>query len=103
MIDSIPISEVERIVAADLERCTPEQRALFARARVDPHHALLHEAVEDKEPPFVVVAHFNGEVMYWEHIEEGFNVSPVGPGGSILEHWCNQDSLDIALRRWESS
>ena len=103
MNDSIPVSEVEPIVAADLEHCTPEQRALFAHVRVDPYHALLDGAVEGKDPTFVVVAHFDGEVMYWEHVEEGFNVSPVGPGGSILKHWCNQDSLAVALRRWESS
>lgn len=103
MSDPFPVTEVEQIVAADLEDCTPEQRALFARTRVDPYRALLHEAVEGIEPPFVVVARLGDEVMYWEHNEEGFNFSPIGADGCILEHWCNQDTLGLALRRWGSS
>jgi hypothetical protein len=33
-------------------------------------------------------------------VEEGFNISPLGPDGEILEHWCNQDRLAWALNRW---
>ena len=97
------IPEAEEVVAADLHYCTPAQRALFDRVRVPFYAALLHDAQEDKEPPFVVVAQFENEVMYWEHIEEGFNISPLTSDGRILKHWCNQDSLGEALRWWESS
>ena len=38
--------------------------------------------------------------MYWEDVEEGFNISPLTPDGRVLEHWCNQDDLGIALNHW---
>jgi hypothetical protein len=31
---------------------------------------------------------------------EGFNVSPVAPGGRILEHSCNEDELRLATNAW---
>jgi hypothetical protein len=49
---------------------------------------------------FVVAARQGDEVIYWEDVEEGFNVSPVGEGGRILEHLCNQDELRHALNAW---
>jgi hypothetical protein len=39
-------------------------------------------------------------VIYWEDIEEGFNLSPIAPNGHILEYWCNQDPLQVALNAW---
>ena len=48
----------------------------------------------------VVVARRGDEVIYWEDVEEGFNVSPVSPDGRILAHWCNQDELRFALNAW---
>jgi hypothetical protein len=48
----------------------------------------------------VVVARNGNEVIYYEDVEDGFNVSAVGPGGEILEHWCNQDELKFALNYW---
>jgi len=40
--------------------------------------------------------------MYWEDVEEGFNVSEVGADGQIAHHWCNQDELRHALTEWGS-
>jgi hypothetical protein len=48
----------------------------------------------------VVVARRGNDVIYWEDVEDGFNISPVGPDGRILEHWCNQDELGVALNAW---
>ena len=48
----------------------------------------------------VVVARRGDEVIYWEDVEEGFNLSPVSPDGQILEHWSNQDELRFALNAW---
>ena len=30
----------------------------------------------------------------------GFNICPIGPDGTILEHWCNDDELRFALNAW---
>jgi len=52
-----------------------------------------------KEESVVVVAKKSNEVVYWEDVEEGFNISVMGPTGFILEHWCSQDELGDALTR----
>jgi hypothetical protein len=36
-----------------------------------------------KEESIVVVARKWNEVIHWEDVEEGFNISVVGPGGRI--------------------
>jgi len=48
----------------------------------------------------VVVARKGQEVIYWDDVEEGFNVSPISERGQILQHWCNQDELRHALNAW---
>jgi len=53
-----------------------------------------------KTESLVVVARNGSEVIYWEDVEGGFNVSPVDEDGQILEHWCNQDELGFALNTW---
>ena len=30
----------------------------------------------------------------------GLQHTPVGPDGQILQHWCNQDDLGVALNEW---
>jgi len=92
------LEEVEAILARDVERLDPDQRALWQECRVAPRAAPIVR-YGSQESVFVV-AERNGEAIYWEDIEEGFNISPVGPAGEILEHWCNQDELRWALNRW---
>jgi len=48
----------------------------------------------------VIVAKNQNEVIYWEDIDDGFSVSRLADDGSILEHWCNQDTLGLALNTW---
>jgi hypothetical protein len=92
------IEEVKEIVAADLANCDPEQTAAFRKYAVEPFQAsILRNGAQES---VVVVAQNSQEVMYWEDVEEGFNISLLGSDGSILEHWCNQDELAIALNRW---
>jgi hypothetical protein len=45
----------------------------------------------------VVIARNGDQVIYYEDVEDGFNVSPISPDGRVLEHWCNQDELGFAL------
>ncbi len=92
------IENIKLIVATGLSACDAEQRAAFERYRVEPFRAPI---VRYGETGTVVVVARNGnEVMYYEDVEEGFNVSPIAPEGLILEHWCNQDELPFALNAW---
>jgi hypothetical protein len=92
------IERVKGILKADLERCDSDQIAVFREFSVDPYFAPISRYGELEK--VVVVAHKSGQVIYWEDVEEGFNISPVGPDGMILEHSCEQDDLGIALNQW---
>lgn len=92
------IEEVKKIVRDDLQQCDDEQLHAFERYAVEPYVAplLRYGAMEH----VVVVARRGDEVIYWEDVEGGFNISLVGPDGRILKHWCNQDELHLALNAW---
>ncbi|MCU0723461.1 MAG: hypothetical protein MUC63_07590 [Planctomycetes bacterium] len=90
--------EVEAILSEELADCTPEQREAFLRLRVPPREAPVerHGRIET----VFVVAQKDDEVLYWEDVEGGFEISPVDGNGRILRRGCDQNSLTIALRRW---
>lgn len=91
------IAEVAAVVMADLKKCDPQQIAVFRRYSVAPYFApIVRYGIADI---VVVVAQKSPEVIYWEDVEGGFNVSPIGPGGGVLEHSCIQDHLGVALNR----
>ena len=92
------VDVVREIVQNDLRTCDTEQLAAFQKYAIDPYFApILRYGVIDN---VVVVARRDNEVIYWEDIEEGFNVSPLSPDGQVLQHWCNQDELGFALNAW---
>jgi hypothetical protein len=92
------IEEVRKIVARDLHACDAEQLAAFHKYCVTPFLAPLVRY--GKMEHVVVVARNGDEVIYYENVEDGFNVSPISPDGQILEHWCNDDELRFALNAW---
>jgi hypothetical protein len=92
------IEAVKKIVHEDLANCDDEQVTVFRRYEVEPYLAQITRYGETGK--VVVIARNGEEVMYWEDFEEGFNVSPIGTDGRILEHWCTQDELRFALNHW---
>jgi len=92
------VDEVKKIVQDDLAECDEEQTLAYKEYAVEPYVApiLRYGQIENA----VVVARRGDEVIYWEDVEEGFNLSPVSPDGQILEHWSNQDELRFALNAW---
>jgi len=92
------VEEVKNIVTADLANCDEEQLEIFRRYALEPYLAPILRYAE--MGTVVVVARKGEEVIYWEDVEEGFNVSPISEDGRILEHWCNQDELRHALNAW---
>ncbi len=92
------IEEVRQIIARDLQSCDATQRLTFKKYAVKPFCApIVRYGIAGT---VVVVARKRGEVIYWEDIEGGFNISPISADGKILEHWCNQDELRFALNAW---
>lgn len=51
----------------------------------------------DEGGGFWVVAIFGKEVIYYNDIEEGFNVSPYELFGEIKQYWCNQTELNWVI------
>ena len=96
--DPVTIEDVKDIIAGDLANCDAEQFAAFQQYKVEPYYApIVRYGNRDS---VVVVARRRSAVIYWEDVEEGFNVSPLGDDGIILEHWCSQDELGLALNSW---
>ncbi len=92
------IEQVRDTVVHDLRRANAEQVETYNRVVVEPFRApLLRYGIEESVG---VVARKGDEVIYYEDVEEGFNISPISQDGRILEHWCNQDDLGVALNRW---
>jgi hypothetical protein len=92
------VDDVKKIIQNDLAECDDEQVAVFEKYAVEPYLAPLLRYGEMVR--VVVIARKADEVIYWEDVEEGFNLSPVSPDGRILEHWCNQDKLCFTLNTW---
>lgn len=92
------VEEVKSIVEEDLRECDAEQTAAFKKYGVEAYIASIVRY--GKMESVVVVARRDNQVIYWEDVEYGFQVSPIGPDGRILEHWCNEDALGDALNAW---
>jgi len=92
------VDAVKKIIEGDLKECDDEQVSAFKKYAVEPYAAPILRYGEMENA--VVVARRGDEVIYWEDVEEGFNLSPVSPNGQILEHCCNQDELRFALNAW---
>lgn len=93
--EPITRDELDALVAAQLARCTPDQQAAFAALRVPFHTVPLHRlgAVE----PVWVVAHLADGWLYYEDVEEGFEMGVPGEDGALPARGCNQYELTHIL------
>ena len=92
------LEELNKLVLDQLSVSSPDIRSIFERYRVVFYQSPIvrygsHEYV-------YVVAQRGDEVIYYEDVERGFNISRIDVDKNILEHWCNQDDLGQALIRW---
>jgi hypothetical protein len=89
---------LDEMIAQGLAEATLEERALFARTAVPPAKWQL-SPWGDLGGGFWVVAVMDARVLWFNDIEDGFNVSRFTSWGVIAstEYWCNQDELRWAL------
>ncbi|WP_439892914.1 hypothetical protein ACS7SF_23595 (plasmid) [Ralstonia sp. 25C] len=99
--DRPPISrlELEALLANELEHCTGAQREFFALHSVAPHAVPIRRLNAIDE--VYVVAVFGADVLYYEDVEEGFELAQLDAEGMIPEHRCNQFDLAQALAQLE--
>jgi hypothetical protein len=88
------ISAVTNRLAADMASLHPQHRAALERALIRPRTV----GVSDAPGEFVVVvAVLDEKLLYWSHIEEGWELAVSDGCGNIPCRGCNQYELRHVL------
>jgi hypothetical protein len=93
----ITVPELEAIVAEQLATCSPEQQAAFATYRV-PFYSIPLSRFGGVESA-LVVAKLPSGLLYFEDVEEGFEVGVPNADGVLPDQGCTQLELTHALYR----
>jgi len=94
----ISAAELDALLAVQIADCTPEQQEFFDRCKVTPYLVPITRFGETEA--VFVVARAGDLVLYYEDVEEGFNISMLSPDGSIATPGYNQCELTHALRHF---
>lgn len=96
------LDEFEALIALGLQDCTAAQRTFFDTVLIKPRKWRL-SPWGDRAGGFWVVAIHEDRVLWFNDIEDGFNVSRFSREGEIPpeEYWCDQDSLRTACDKLE--
>jgi hypothetical protein len=89
-------AEVLEILTEELAACTDSERQFFERIRIVP---LQHQPIARRqgiEHVFVVAA-WAGWIVFWEDVEEGFEVTRVDSDGVIREYGASQWEIRHAI------
>ena len=97
----ITVEELDSLVAAELSDCSVEQQQFFERYKVAPRLVPI-ERFGNVESVFVV-AQIHDLVLYYEDVEEGFNISALSADGAIASPGYEQWELRHALSRLVAS
>jgi len=98
--EPIAIDELQALVAAQFESCLPAQKAFFSACRVEPY-AVPFERSGELERVWVV-AELPAGLLYYEDVEEGFEIGRLDADGVLHDNGCNQLDLSAAMIRWGS-
>lgn len=80
---------------ARTDRLPTDQRKLFTKFQIPPYKAAIHR-LGKLETVFVVAALPAG-IVYYEDVEEGFELGRPGADGAISHQGCNQYRLTHVL------
>ena len=94
-----PISETElqKELQSASSRMSLEQASLWKKVKVVPEK-WAQEPYGNEGNGFWIVGILNHNVIWYNDIEEGFNLSPFTTEGRMDEYWCNQDQLEWVLQ-----
>lgn len=91
----ITYNELKALVAKELRTCSAEQKEYFVQIATDIRAVpIVRGGVNES---VFVVAQDRGIVVYYEDVEEGFNLSPLAADGSIASPGYEQWKLRHAL------
>lgn len=94
----ITADELSQLIERELGGCKTTQQEAFKQIRIAPRATPIVRG-GNVESVFVVAERGN-EVLYYEDVEEGFNVSPLDSDGVIANPGFEQWELDDALHHW---
>ena len=92
--------EVRSMTERDLFRCPEALRQVFARIAFEPVQ-WRQSPWGDQNGGFWVLAVQDDRVLWYNDIEDGFQVSRFEHAGTIPDHeyWCNDDPIKWAIPR----
>jgi hypothetical protein len=96
----ISLEDLQALVSRELADCTAEARVFFSHVSFAPTK-WRQSPWGDEGGGFWAIATNENRVLWYNDIEDGFNVSRFSERGNIPtgEYWCNQDPLKWAIPR----
>ena len=94
----LPEAALLELIEASVTRLTPQERRLWDLIKIAPIRWSGGDYGRETGG-FWAVGVFGNRVLWYNEIEEGFNLSPFTIYGQINELWCNQDELDLVIKR----
>ena len=94
----LSLMELREIIAHQLDHCSEELRAYLDSVAFEPAK-WRQSPFGDEGSGFWAIASDQGRVLWYNDIEEGFNVSTFTDPGTFPdgEYWCYQDELKDAV------
>ncbi|CBJ39817.1 hypothethical protein (plasmid) [Ralstonia solanacearum CMR15] len=96
-MDAISLSELEALLVKALGACSREQREAFDAHRVPPYQVKAWRA--NVIETLFVVAKFHAGIVYYDDVEEGFEIARLASDGSLHLQSASQDPLKLVLHR----
>lgn len=96
----VPIgrNELTKLLVEGENECEPAVRRLWSSIRISASKWQLHPW-GDEGDGFWVIGLIGTRVIWYNDIEDGFNVSSWSTFGEIDEYWCNQDTFYHTLNQ----
>lgn len=97
-MSGISLEELNAIISDDELRLDSADKLLWRTVRIKPAKWTQHPW-GDPLGGFWAVGILGQQVIWFNEIEDGFNVSSYAEYGNIAQYWCNDDELQYAMRK----
>ncbi|WP_236206827.1 hypothetical protein [Pseudomonas tohonis] len=91
--EPLSLTALTGLIAEAEARMTPKQLGLWSAIKITPVRW-----DEETQGPFWIVALNGNQVLWYNDIEEGFNLSTYREHGTIEQYFCNQDPLEWTVQ-----
>ncbi|MGE8492184.1 hypothetical protein [Comamonas sp. JNW] len=95
--EPVTVDALEAIVEKQLSNCSTAQQALFTGCRQPFYPVPIHRLGQLEQ--VLVVAHLPHGLLYFEDVEDGFEVGELQQDGALHPHSCDQLELRHVLPR----